>query len=248
MTSIYTTNYIMEENIDFWKEINDDNENDTEPTKSENKNENENQEKEIKKEEAICLLTQEPLENTYIELDCHHKFNYMPLFNELKKQKDYLLNPHLQQYQKTHAHYRYYVFVPPYKIKCPYCRVETNGILPFIPTLVNEQIKYINDPPQYSIKNMHNTNYVCTFQIHTRLKSNKGIQVDIICGRSCIPGQHCKYHQFYTDNENEIKHFMKLHTLPIIKQMLKEYGLSKTGNKEELCIRLLQHKKQNNLE
>ena len=37
--------------------------------------------------ENVCLISNSNLENNYITLDCNHKFNYMPLFNEIVYQK-----------------------------------------------------------------------------------------------------------------------------------------------------------------
>ena len=62
-------NYIIEGDIDFWNELNDD---------SEDKDK-------IEK----CLLTNAPLSRNYITLPCGHKFNYRPLFNEIIHSKNY---------------------------------------------------------------------------------------------------------------------------------------------------------------
>ena len=62
-------NYIIEGDIDFWNELNDD---------SEDKDK-------IEK----CLLTNAPLSRNYITLPCGHKFNYKPLFNEIIHSKNY---------------------------------------------------------------------------------------------------------------------------------------------------------------
>ena len=35
----------------------------------------------------ICLISQEPLDYTFIELKCGHKFNYIPLYNDIKLHK-----------------------------------------------------------------------------------------------------------------------------------------------------------------
>lgn len=61
-------NYIIEDDFDFYKELNNnDNVNDS---------------------EELCLISHEPLirENT-IKLLCGHKFNYLPLFKEIMNQK-----------------------------------------------------------------------------------------------------------------------------------------------------------------
>ena len=71
-------NYSIEGNIDFYKELL---ESVCETTLDDKKNE--------KQEEDLCLITQQPLEEHFIVLDCNHKFNYLPLFHEVKRQKGY---------------------------------------------------------------------------------------------------------------------------------------------------------------
>ena len=60
-------NYIIEDNIDFFNELN---KNDIE-VNSDNK----------------CLITNEILMNDFVELKCKHKFNYYPLFMDIFNQK-----------------------------------------------------------------------------------------------------------------------------------------------------------------
>ena len=92
-------NYIIEDNIDFYNELN----------KQLTNNNN---------DEDICLLSHLPLDINNIKLECRHKFNYLPLYNEVCKQKsnNYFETTHLLINQ----------------IKCPYCRKITNNLLPYI--------------------------------------------------------------------------------------------------------------------
>ena len=55
-------NYIIENNIDFFSEIN-----------NENNNNNDNN-------EDMCLINGEKLNENFITLNCKHKFNYYPLY------------------------------------------------------------------------------------------------------------------------------------------------------------------------
>ena len=59
-------NYVIEDGIDFWNELEIDDEQST---------------------EDVCLLTGEKLELNQIKLQCGHSFNYKPLFNELRREK-----------------------------------------------------------------------------------------------------------------------------------------------------------------
>ena len=75
-------NYTIENNIDFYsllnKEISSSNNiidtsNNTQPTSNYN----------------ICLLTNLPLKDNFIKLDCSHSFNYIALYNEVTSQKKF---------------------------------------------------------------------------------------------------------------------------------------------------------------
>jgi hypothetical protein len=62
-------NYIIEDNINFYDTLyNDDNDNECD-----NNN--------------ICLITYEPLQDSYVKMDCGHTFNYIPLFNDIMNHK-----------------------------------------------------------------------------------------------------------------------------------------------------------------
>ena len=65
----------------------------------------------------VCLISNENLDNNYIKLDCGHKFNYLPIFNEViyQKKKRILDNNHLKLNE----------------IKFPYCRKITKDLLPY---------------------------------------------------------------------------------------------------------------------
>ena len=56
-------NYVIEDNFDFWKELEDDSN--------------------ITNDDNICMLTKTPLTNNYITLLCDHKFNYNCLVDEI---------------------------------------------------------------------------------------------------------------------------------------------------------------------
>ena len=60
------TNYIIEDDIDFYKELNMSSDNNLNNT---------------------CLITNEPLGKNKITLPCNHSFNYLPLYKEVCKQK-----------------------------------------------------------------------------------------------------------------------------------------------------------------
>uniref|UniRef100_A0A6C0F6P2 Uncharacterized protein n=1 Tax=viral metagenome TaxID=1070528 RepID=A0A6C0F6P2_9ZZZZ len=79
----------------------------------------------------VCLITNSKLCDFYVTLGCNHKFNYIPLFNEIQNQKlkvNTLNTTHLQNNQ----------------VMCPYCRCSNNNVLPFHAELGLNKIYGIN--------------------------------------------------------------------------------------------------------
>ena len=67
-----------------------------------------------------CLITNEPLNSFHVALECGHKFNYEPLYQEVLRQKGRM------------GIHNYHEKIDVNQIKCPYCRTMTNKLLPFI--------------------------------------------------------------------------------------------------------------------
>jgi hypothetical protein len=72
-------------------------------------------------EDALCLITNEKLNLFHISLQCGHKFNYEPLYQEVLRQKG-----------RTGIINNYHEKIDVNQIKCPYCRTLTNRLLPCI--------------------------------------------------------------------------------------------------------------------
>lgn len=73
-------------------------------------------------EDQTCLITREKLEENHVSLKCGHKFNYVPLFLDIFKQKIKLNAKRIKFYC------------------CPYCRIENKEVLP---EYCNSQINLI---------------------------------------------------------------------------------------------------------
>lgn len=112
--------YNVDGNIDFFAELYKslDTQNDT-----------------IESDEGKCLITQEPLTDKYVKMDCGHTFNYLPLFADLLNHK-YLYNPCEHNESK----------LAPNEIRCPYCRKKQTTLLPYYEELGLEKIKGVNYP------------------------------------------------------------------------------------------------------
>jgi hypothetical protein len=99
------SNYIIEGNFDFYKELYeslDDSDNNIDEQSAQ-----------------ICLITNAPLTKHFVELECKHTFNYVPLFKDLVnlKTKFSSLDTHRLKVNE---------------IRCPYCRNKQGNLLPYI--------------------------------------------------------------------------------------------------------------------
>ena len=112
--------YNIEGDIDFYSEL----------YKSLDVEENEHKTEEDSK---LCLITNKPLTDNYYEMKCGHKFNYLPLYLDIKnhKQKYNGMETTSGQLKKD-------------EIRCPYCRKKQTGILPYYEELGLAKINGVN--------------------------------------------------------------------------------------------------------
>ena len=115
--------YTIEGNINFFDELYKS----LDVNEDTNKNESDNN---------LCLISKLPLTEKFVKLVCGHKFNYVPLYNDIVNHKLKFNNmegtqSHLKQNQ----------------IRCPYCRTVQNKLLP-----------YYEDIP--GVKKIHKVNYI----------------------------------------------------------------------------------------
>ena len=80
----------------------------------------------------LCLISSAPLTKSHIVLTCNHKFNYIPLFNDIVKQKK------IRRFNNNDLEIN--------QFRCPYCRIIQNEVLPFISTEIKERINGVNSP------------------------------------------------------------------------------------------------------
>lgn len=130
----------------------------------------------------VCLITNEPLEEMHITLQCKHKFNYLPILHELTQQKK-------RNYLET-------TYLGSGQMKCPYCRNVQNGILPKW-KLIDHEIQRqhgVNSPVKYVYKPNK-----CCFEFKSGKK--KGM----ICDESAS-AKYCDKHvkKYYVDKMKEL--------------------------------------------
>lgn len=96
------TKYLIEGNLNFYEEL-------YKSLCEENKSDDYN----------CCLITEQPLVENYITMECGHKFNYQPLFYDIlnhKKKYNSMERQHLRSCD----------------IRCPYCRNVQKKLLPHV--------------------------------------------------------------------------------------------------------------------
>ena len=71
-----------------------------------------------------CLISQTPLTETHVRLECGHAFNYIPLYNELRN-----------------------TVKGKKRIQCPYCRKLQSTLLPYYKLPGVAKVKYVNYNP-----------------------------------------------------------------------------------------------------
>jgi len=118
-----------------------------------------------------CLITNEPLKEEHVTLNCNHKFNYIPLYNEVK----------IQKCTKNHAETaRLHVT----QLKCPYCRKIQTSLLTYVPEL--------NDacPLIYGVNTLepkHKTTKTCCYVKYTHSDGTKSF--------CTVEGEHFSKHE-----------------------------------------------------
>lgn len=112
--------YNIEGGIDFFSELYKSLENEENKFKTEDDN-------------NLCLITNQPLTDKFVKMECGHKFNYVPLFNDLVNHKKKFNN---MEGTATHLKNN--------EIRCPYCRKKTAEVLPYYEDLGLAKVNGVN--------------------------------------------------------------------------------------------------------
>ena len=111
--------YKIEGSIDFFSEL----------YKSLDDEENEKNDE----QDNLCLITNLPLNDNFFKMDCGHKFNYIPLYFDIKNHK---LKFNGMEGNSSRLNKN--------EIRCPYCRNRHKGVLPYYEELGLEKIDGVN--------------------------------------------------------------------------------------------------------
>jgi hypothetical protein len=246
------TNYIIEDNIDFYaelyKSLDDDNNNNDNNADAisisliSNNTNNTN-------EENICLISNEPLIENFVELPCNHKFNYIPLFHDIKNHKQIFNN---MEGKSTHLNHN--------EIRCPYCRNKSFGILPYYPDMelpkihgvnylnLNNKLyhhqtffkicQFLKPNPNY----IENNNNPTSFVNNKFLVCNKiGTQINYCINTQTTEGENYNDTQFYCCSHK--KFMIKKYQKAFLLQNKEEAKLAKQQAKEAAKLAKLKSSK-----
>ena len=106
------------------------------------------------KYDDLCLITNLPLGDKYIKMDCGHTFNYLPLYLDIKNHK-----------QKFNGMEGSSSRLNRNEIRCPYCRKRHNDVLPYYEELGLPKIEGVNyvDPNYKACVNTSSCYKSCQF-------------------------------------------------------------------------------------
>jgi len=127
-----------------------------------------------------CLITNEPLIKYNIELICGHKFNYIPLFKEVRSQKN------LKRFRSHANRLRINEF------QCPFCRTTQTQLLPFIHELDVYQCIGVNSPKRYCM-------FITKCNWIMKSGARKGQQCDVKCNNT-----HCDKHSVLIEHHETV--------------------------------------------
>jgi len=200
--------YIIEGGIDFYEELYKslDIEETNEKTEEDNN---------------LCLITNQSLSEFFVQLNCGHKFNYGPLFLDLKNHK-----------QKFNGMEGSKGKLATDEIRCPYCRTKQKGVLPYYEELEFPKTNGVNDINPLTISKASSYSYKnCEFvSLNTEYDPSGNNPVEF------NPENHgnCKFVKCfnngtklgsisaYGENYEDEKHYCWYHKKEMIKNYKKE--------------------------
>ncbi len=224
-------NYIIENNIDFFKEINLDSDTGSDSETEDNKSED------------YCLIGNNKLTYNYIKLPCGHTFNYDVLFDEIVNQKKY---NSIDRYALKNN-----------QLKCPYCRKIHSKILPLLPLGRFKTRHYgVNYPLIFGMsghkcrhifKSGKNKGNCCE---KTAYETKNGTYCPThhrVVEKNLNKVANKKTTDIINAKTSNLSQYEILNKLTVkgLKEMLKEYKLRVGGKKNELINRIIDHEAEN---
>jgi uncharacterized Zn finger protein (UPF0148 family) len=193
----------------------------------------------------LCLITNSPLSNCHISLDCGHKFNYEPLYNDILNHKTKFNNME-RCILKTN------------EVRCPYCRKVQKTLLPYYEELGLQKIHGVNHIDETKqIKESYYSSIkwvpgVCCFDIFDPLQN-----ISIPCNNTHVTlveptgKTYCYHHkyiaqkQFIAKKRLELREKLKLEKMNAKMEAKKEKEIAKENIKNQKMQEKMQEKIKN---
>ena len=214
--------YIIEGGLDFYEELYKslDIEETNEKTEEDNN---------------LCLITNKALFENYVKLNCGHKFNYGPLFLDLKNHK-----------QKFNGMEGSSSKLATDEIRCPYCRTKQKGVLPYYEELGFPKINGVNDINPFANSKSSSSSYkTCEFvSLNAEFDPSGNNPTDFDSNNSgnCkfIKCYHTGTKLGYVENYGDEKHYCWNHK----KEMIKKYKKEIKDKQKEQAKKVKEEEKQ----
>lgn len=204
--------YNIENNIDFYQELYNSLNDDKTPILS-------------NEETQLCLITNLPLNDNFVELKCGHKFNYEPLYKDVLNHKKKFNN---MEPIKSKLKYN--------QIRCPYCRNVQDELLPYYDDLNYPKEHGVNffDVTKNNCYNYVNPNNQCQYEI-----SNTDVSGNIIL-QQCV---HYGYTHYVLKNKyNNTNKYCYSHKVIVINETREKIKQAKLKEKMELKMKKIEDK------
>lgn len=190
----------------------------------------------------LCLITSSPLTENWVQLECKHKFNYVPLYHDILNHK------------KTFNRLERRVLKAG-EIRCPYCRNIQSTLLPYHEMVGISQVHGVNcfDESQEKLQKVHVDDYVkgkCAYITNYTSIGKDG--TEIVKMSKCIninvkllelDGKtYCMHHKYYAMKDHAKAEKLKA------KQAKEQAKIEKEQAKEQAKLEKEQAKEQAKLE
>lgn len=174
----------------------------------------------------LCLITNLPLKDRFVELKCGHKFNYAPLYKDILNHKKKFNNMELV---KTKLKYN--------EIRCPYCRNVQNELLPYYDDLSYPKehgVNFFDTNKNNTYCECINSNNQCQY-VSTLVDSEVNTQV-----QQCF--QYGYMHYVLKNKYNNTNKYCYSHKVIVVNEMKEKIKKDKEKQKLEIKQKKLEEK------
>jgi hypothetical protein len=203
------TKYKLEDNINFYDELYKslDNENDNQDTNN------------------LCLISNMPLIDNYVTMECGHKFNYIPLYKDIFNFKNNFNS--MESVNKLKHN----------EIRCPYCRHKQNILLPYYENM--------GLPKVHGINLYHGNVYPCFDDKCKYIISKLNENENIYCNQSyCTPIKHVTNNFLQEVGTIDTNVYCYNHKKIMIQKYKHEYKEKEKLKQKEAKLKLKEEEKQ----